>query len=500
VRRRRAGLTEPEAINVLRVVAALGALFLIAYTHVDPDLWGHVRFGEDIIDDAAIATRDPYSFTTDQSWVNHEWLAELLMGLAYRAGGAMGLVVLKAATVVAMLLLVSKALRRVSWRPSDHDMLIALAILATTTRTHLVRPQLFSLLLFAALLSVLIAADRGNRRALLALPVIMAAWTNLHGGWLVGLGMLTIWVTVRFVRSAPAALGRPWLAGLWAACIGATLVNPYGTGLWRFLRDTVGLSRPDVADWLPLLELPVLAIAMTAIVGVVAIVAVAKARRNADPAYILIVVALAVLTLRVGRIDAFFALAVVMLLGPYLGRGRAARWDPVASDGPPLWRRPLPVAIVLAAVAGLSMTAGPKVTCIALLSAPEAEATAFLKRHPGRADVLNFFDWGEYAIWHLSPRLRVSMDGRRETVYSNGLIEAHARLYVGAPGATDLVRRIHPDLIWLPVASPAVSQLERQGWQRSFEGRLSVVLERSTDGRPVISKQADRKNRCFPDA
>jgi hypothetical protein len=28
------------------------------------------------------------------------------------------------------------------------------------------------------------------------------------------------------------------------------------------------------------------------------------------------------------------------------------------------------------------------------------------------------FDWGEYAIYHLSPAVKVSMDGRRETAYS----------------------------------------------------------------------------------
>ena len=243
MRPRRAGLTEPEAIDVLRVVAALAALCFILYTHVDPDLWGHVRFGEDIIDDATVATRDPYSFTSDRPWINHEWLAEVFMGLAYRAGGSMGLVVLKAGVLVATLVLVSGALRRVTWRPSDHDMLIALAILSTTTRGHLMRPQVFSLLAFAAMLFLLTGADRGNRRLLLALPVVMAAWTNFHGGWLVGLGMLSIWVFVRFVRRGPDAIARRWLALLWIACVAATLVSPYGVELWSFLRETVGLSR-----------------------------------------------------------------------------------------------------------------------------------------------------------------------------------------------------------------------------------------------------------------
>jgi hypothetical protein len=496
----RTGLTEHQAVEVLRVVAAIGALFFVAYTEVDPDLWGHVRFGLDILEDGRIASVDPYSFTSDRPWVNHEWLAEALMGLAHRSFGPAGLVALKACVVVAMVLVAAKAIRRVAWRPIDHDLLIALLLVATFTRAHLLRPQVFSLLMFAVMLFILIGADRGQRRLLVALPLVLAAWANLHGGWLVGLGVASIWIVVRFVQGGAGTVGRAWLALLWAACVAATLVNPYGVGLWRFLRETVGLSRPEIQDWLPLLQLPVVIVAMTATVAATALAAVVKARRSADPAYVLIVSVLGVLTLRVGRIDAFFAVAVVMLLGPYLGRSRAASWEPPQPDGPPLWRRPLPIAAVLAVALTLASTAGRTIACIPVSDAPEPEATAFLERQAGGADVLTFFDWGQYAIWHLSPEIRVSLDGRRETVYSDALIQAHARLYNGEPGSAMLPDRLGADLVWLPVDFPAVQRLERAGWKRAFHGPVSVVLEREPE-RPVVRVATpDKQARCFPDA
>jgi hypothetical protein len=498
--RRRAGLTEPEAISVLRVVAAIGAALFVAYTAADPDLWGHVRFGEDILRHGAIASHDPYSFTSDRTWVNHEWLAEVLMGLAYRAGGAIGLVVLKAALVVGALVLVSKALRRVAWSPIDHDLLVALAILATLTRAHLMRPQAFSVLLFAALLFALTAADRGNRRPLIVVPVVMLAWANLHGGWIVGLLVVSIWAFVRFVRRGDGAIERRWLALLWIGCVAATLVNPYGVGLWTFLRDTVGLSRPGIADWAPLFELPVLVIVPVAAMAATALVALAKARRGVDPAYVLIVVALGVLTVRVGRIDAFFGLAVIMLLGPYLGRARAAAWHVPASAGPALWRRPVAIAIAAVAVLALGGVAGAKVTCMEVIGEPEPETVAFLQRHAPAARVLTYFDWGEYAIWHLGPRLKVSMDGRRETVYSDALFQAHARLYRDEPGATALVARLHPDLIWLPVGLPVVRRLERAGWTPVFRGSISVILDHHPGAAPARTRPGKPPKRCFPDA
>jgi hypothetical protein len=59
------------------------------------------------------------------------------------------------------------------------------------------------------------------------------------------------------------------------------------------------------------------------------------------------------------------------------------------------------------------------------------------------------------------------MDGRRETVYSEPLFYSHQRLLRGEPGSTSLVRDLAPDLVWLPVGSPAIAVLEREGWRPS---------------------------------
>ena len=42
------------------------------------------------------------------------------------------------------------------------------------------------------------------------------------------------------------------------------------------------------------------------------------------------------------------------------------------------------------------------------------------------------FDWGEYVIWHLGPQVRVSVDGRRETVYAPPEAERFATLEMPA--------------------------------------------------------------------
>ena len=77
--------------------------FLGSYTVADPDLWGHIRFGLDTLQAGAVVRTDPYSYLSGgQPWINHEWLSELLMALAWDRLGPPGLVALKVAVIWAM--------------------------------------------------------------------------------------------------------------------------------------------------------------------------------------------------------------------------------------------------------------------------------------------------------------------------------------------------------------------------------------------------------------
>ena len=76
---------------VLEILAVVGlvttTLWVIAHSVVDPDLWGHIRFGQDILTLGYIPRWDSCSFLADRPWVNHEWLAEVVMGSCLSSGG-----------------------------------------------------------------------------------------------------------------------------------------------------------------------------------------------------------------------------------------------------------------------------------------------------------------------------------------------------------------------------------------------------------------------------
>jgi hypothetical protein len=162
-------------ISVLFLVTfACFVWLLVTQTVADADLWGHLRFGLDLLRTHRLPQWDSYSFTADRVWMNHEWLAELAMAVAYRFGGSLGLNVLKifAIAIIASIVLAVGRAERVP--VSHYSMLAVLGILSTYTRTQVIRPQLFSVALFCVLLYMLRDAERGRYRALMAVPLCFA--------------------------------------------------------------------------------------------------------------------------------------------------------------------------------------------------------------------------------------------------------------------------------------------------------------------------------------
>jgi hypothetical protein len=486
---------------MLRVSLWCVLLAAATYTSTDPDLWGNVRFGLDILRDGSIPHADLYSFTSDRSWVNHEWLAEVFIGHAYRAGGDVGLIVLKLAAIGSMLLLLGSTLREERiYSAFVRDAAVALAVILTFDQTRYVRPQLFSLVAFAVLLRCLAKARRGAQHWLLLLPPLFAAWANLHGGWLVGGGVLALWTGV--LAASGNRRHAMWCAAAGAASLAATLLNPYGVELWIFLRDTVGLQRADIVEWQPVYVLgwqswvPWVA---TAVIGVAGVMLCDREERGAERVAGL--VALAATSVTVARLQAFFALGVLFLVGPAVARRyQAVRAREVTAALRP--RSLVFTACVLATIAVALVSTASNVTHLRIDRrwTPEPGAVAFLNAQPPDGRVLLWFDWGGYALWHLAPRMRISMDGRRETVYSPGLQDRHLRFYFDAPGGSSLPTDLHADYVWIPRTLPAVRRLDSDGWQRLYEGEQSIIFGRMASPPSIapVTVAAKSETRIFP--
>jgi hypothetical protein len=218
--------------------------------------------------------------------------------------------------------------------------------------------------------------------------------------------------------------------------------------------------------------------------------------------YVAISALLASASFGVSRLDAFFALAVVILLASELVAVlRNVTGQPRITDGTPNF------GIVVITVVTLAVILMPAVqilrlhtTCVTMGGswAPEVDAARFILHNRLEGRMLTWFDWGEYAIWHFGPDLQVSMDGRRETVYTDATIQAHRRFYAADETASTYLRALNPDFIWLPNRLPVTKTLAQAGWQPVFNGPVSVVFARAGAGPfQQVGTSVDGV-RCFP--
>jgi hypothetical protein len=420
-----------ESRSNMGIVALVLAVvfFASARTHADPDLWGHVRFGQDILNDG-IPTTDSYSYLTAGSrWINHELLPEILFAAFFSLLGVPGLVGLKVCLVLGTIGLVYWSLCRNGMHVLRAGMMVMIVLMLMSVGLWTIRPQLFTYLFFLMTLLLLKQAEAGSKMAFVALPVTMIVWANSHGGFLAGLAVLGIWTATHFVlwllrhraQDQSRYLGPAGLSVLAVFCVGGTLVNPYGPDLLAFLLRTATVARPEIGEWQP--------IAVGSPEGVAYLVALAvsgaallRSQRPRSPALMAVFLATALLPLHALRHLPLFAVSFAILIGEHLA-DTWNQWSP--SDGSS--QRRLPPVVGFAAALAFVVAALPYFHCIRIepsfIRFP-ARAVALMQRAGVQGNLATFFDWGEYIIWHLGPGVRVSIDGRRETVYSQ---EAYAR-------------------------------------------------------------------------
>lgn len=480
------------------------AVWMTARTRADVDLWGHTMFGVDILRTRAVHETDPYSFTNDRPWINHEWLSEIVMAAAWLTGGATGLILLKLACAAGALFLMDGTLRVSGTSGRARVILLGLVLVGVLPRIAQVRPQLFSVLLFAALMRIFAQSNRASARVLLWAVPVMTLWANFHGGWLVGLGTICLWcageASVRRGNRGEAAMALASMVGAAAA----TLLNPYGIGLWKFLFETVGFGRDAIREWQPAWTDKATMIIWLSFAAILvsAIFRSPLRRWIRNPASIVIPIAWGVASLQVGRLDAFFAMAVIGLMTVPV----AELFDSGghAAELPPKWQvGAAALAVVLLVVIPVTR---PAFTCIGFATPrwPEPEVVAFMRSQQLSGRIVTYFDWGEYGMWHMPEGLKVSMDGRRETVYTDETIANHLELYRATDDGLKYLRSLDADYVWMPAYLPVVPMLGQQGWELRFEGPQSVLFAaphvvRANGSKPVHTvKSSSGLERCFP--
>jgi hypothetical protein len=500
--------SKQQPVSLLKaslIILVFSAILLgITRTVVDPDLWGHLRFGLDTLRDGTLARQDPYAYTTaGQLWINHEWLAEVIFAFAWQLAGNLGLIILKDGIEILTLALAFGYLLKRRVEPLWAALYLLLFLPAMLPSMWTVRPQMFTNLSFAFVLFIILMAERGHYRWLWAAPPLICFWTNSHGGFLAGLAILAGWAVVHCLFQ-PYAWKRVLIP--LAVTILATLVNPYGIGLFQFLLQTAVGPRLEIAEWAPLPIQSVSGLIYLIGLGLSGAGILYGGRPKRWPLLAVFAV-LALLPLLALRHLPLFALGVVMLNGEHLD-GLRLRYLPSHSRKSPLpeWLGIIPVAGVLLicflALPRLSQLSARTTNADFTFPVP---AVQLIKESGVTGNLMIDFNWGEYAIWQLAPGVKVGMDGRRETVYPEKMYAEYVNFYFGV-GEWDAVLKNNPsDMVLMQsVSAPANLLRLSPDWPVAYADDLSTLFVRrdSPAARQLLEAasnfKADVSERQFP--
>nr|MCU0493483.1 hypothetical protein [Chloroflexaceae bacterium] len=181
-------LVRLEHLWVLLALTLVGGFIALSPTSPN-DFWWHLKAGQ-LVATSGIPTTNIFAWTlpADAPFVYQSWLGEWLFYAIYQLGGLPLVVFARNLLGTAAFALVAyEAHRRSgSWRIAAGVVLLAAAMAMNNFTT---RTQNWSWVPFALVLVLLgrYADNQLNPRWLLALPLIMVFWVNVHGGFVMGL-------------------------------------------------------------------------------------------------------------------------------------------------------------------------------------------------------------------------------------------------------------------------------------------------------------------------
>jgi len=424
---------------VVLLYAALSGLRTLG----NPDTGWQLATGRYILEHHQIPSTDVLSYTVrGQKWI-YPPFSQLFLYALYSLGGFAALSWLNAAACAGTVGIAFLAEQSIA---AALLAIIAIPRIAFHTDAH---ADMFTSVLFAALLVVVWRHFRGKYAPLWLVPLILLVWVNTHLGFIAGLALLVGYVALELSEflfagrraAARARLGRaaPWLL----AAVPVTLLNRWGWEIYGAVyrqESQLAIHQNLINEWRSVPLSPALLAQVLNwgnlnstylwLLGA-AVVASIVALKRKEVAPAALVLGCAYLSVRHVRFQALFAIVVIVVAAPFLTGWFRQETTTEASGAKPreAARRRLATALT-ALLVGLGvllmwiwayglvsdrayLLAGEDALFGAGLSKSYPEnAAEFILRERLPGNIFNDYDLGGYLVFRLGPQYPDYVDGR----------------------------------------------------------------------------------------
>jgi len=468
----------------------------------------HIGAGEYMLSNMTVPRYDVFSHVSPPlPWFVHEWLSEVLMALIHRAFGLTGIVLCFSFLISLTYFVLFKLAHVHGGNVIFAGSVVFLAAVSSTLH-WLARPHVFTIFLTLVWYIVLVSYQERDKNYLFLLPLTMFLWVNLHGGFVIGFVLLTIYLLGNAVEVVLGSEQESYLsknkfrmlAYIAFACLLCSLVNPATYKVLLFPLKLVSnqslvniimeYRSPDFHESLPFTYLLLFTVAVLAI-----------SPRKVNTIELLLVLVFTYMSLYSVRHIPLFAIVIAPIVARHMSsifesaQGSFAAWLKRASQNLQsiddrlrghLW--PATASLLICAVAAAGLIRFDFDTARMPVSAVE-----FLKgeKIPGR--MYNPEQFGDYVIYAAWPQYKVFIDGRLDMYGAARINELH-RVATVQPGWQEILAKYDINFVFNNANSPvSVLLAQREDWRLIYRDNVATIFVRdSIENQRLIEKYSKR--------
>ena len=484
---------------ILSFPAMLGTFFVgrLAYELrnflVDPDLWWHIKLGQDIVRTHHWPTTDPYSFTVHGTpWIAYEWLGDVVIGFVAKFGlQALAAFLMAFAGIIAIALYYYASLCA---RNSKAGFVSAVLVCVFAVGNFNLRPQMFGALFLAVTLIVLELFRQGRPKSLWILPPMFLFWINAHGSWVVGLAVILVTLLgglfefrigsvegIRWTRQQRIQLELALLGSL-----AVIPITPYGTRLATYpflIASSIPLGVQYVMEWFPMpFDIFWGKFFLALLVGALALQMIYQFKFRLQQ-WVLAIGGTVMTCLHVRFVllfAPFFAPILAIMLSRWLDKYRPEK-DKFLLNG-----------VLMAAVIVAMVWYFPSRSELEhdVEKQFPVRAVNFLHNHPVPDPMFNSYGYGGYLVAYL-PEHKVFIDGREDPYEFEGVMFDYMQATQLKLPAVAILRLYGIRTCFLERGEPlAIVLAELPDWHQIYADDKSVIFERTDSSNPTVASNA----------
>jgi tetratricopeptide (TPR) repeat protein len=256
---------------ILFLVVLLIILAFSIHKIENRDFGWQLKTGEHIWETHRVPREDPFSYTAEgNKYIDSHWLFQVLLFASYKVLGIAGPGLFMAGILLATFLITYS----IGHQPGKYVITCVLIIAAVVVASErfLVRPHLVTLLFLSLYFCILERYRHGRSRGLFLLPFLQLLWVNMHGLFVLGLILPSIYFIfflaegrVAFLRKSTQEQRAPdkgymWLGIIILVMLFESLLNPYTLDvalypftLFKEVRGETNVVAASVAELAPAL-------------------------------------------------------------------------------------------------------------------------------------------------------------------------------------------------------------------------------------------------------